>query len=78
MSDTYLNKPKSHKVSGLVLIGQGIKVIRHIMEPVDIFTFLHGDMPNEELYAAKRYVHVTVEGPPEYFFQLKMNADNNR
>ena len=64
MSDTYLNKPKSHKVSGLVLIGQGIKVIRHIMEPVDIFTFLHEYMTNKVLYAFKIYVRVTVEGPP--------------
>ena len=47
VSDTYLNRPKRHKVLGLVLIGQGIKVIRHSTEPVKIFTFLHGDMPNK-------------------------------
>ena len=61
MRDTYPNRPNGHKVLGLILVGQETKVIRRGTEPFEIFTFRHDDMPNEVLYAAKRYVHVAVE-----------------
>ena len=78
MRDTYPNRPKGHKVLGLILVGQEMKVIRRGTEPVQVFTFRHEDMPNEGMYTAKIYVHVTVEEPHNIFFLLKMNADNNR
>ena len=64
VSYNYLNMPKGHKVLGLILVGQEMKVIRLGTEPVEVFTFWHKDMPNKVLYAAKRYVHVTVEVTP--------------
>ena len=70
--DTYPNSPKGHKVLGLILVGQEMKVIRRGTEPVDVFTFRHEDMPNEVMYAAKRCVHVNVEGPPESFFNSNL------
>ena len=78
MRDTYTNRPKGHKALGLILVSQEMKLFRHGAEPVKVFTFRHKHIPNKVLYAAKIYLHVTVEGPPEYFFRLKMNADNNR
>ena len=56
---TYHNRPKGHKVLGLILVGQEMKMIRHGTEPVKVFTFRHKDMPNEVVYDSKRYVHVT-------------------
>ena len=41
--DTYPNRPKGHKVLGLIFIGQEIKVIRHGTEPVGVFNFRHKD-----------------------------------
>ena len=37
--DTYPNRPKGHKLLGLILVGQEMKVIRRATEPVEIFTF---------------------------------------
>ena len=51
---------KGHKVIGLILIGQKLKVFRRGTEPFGVFTFLHRDIPEKALHAAKRYVHVTV------------------
>ena len=62
--DTHPNRPKGHKVLGLLLVGQEMNMIRHGMEPVEVSTFWHEDMPKKVLYYAKRYVHVTVEWPP--------------
>ena len=78
MRDTHPNRKKGHKLFGLILVGQEMKVIRRGMEPVNVFTFRHEDIPNKVLYAANRYVYVTVKGPLEPFFQLEMNADNKR
>ena len=71
MRDTYTNRPKGHKVLGLIFIGQEIKVIRRGTEPVGVFTFRHKDMPNIVMCAAKRYVNVTFEEPPEYFSSIE-------
>ena len=62
--DTYPNIPKGNKVLGLIVISPEMKVIRRGAEPVEVFTFWHEDMPNKVLYTAKKYLHVTVEGPP--------------
>ena len=62
--DTYPNRPKGHKVLGLIFIGQEMKVIRSVRKPVEGFTFRHKDMPNKILNSVKRYVRVTVEGTP--------------
>ena len=37
--DTYPNRPKGHKILGLILVGQEMKVIRVGTEPVKVFTF---------------------------------------
>ena len=36
---TYPNRPKGHKILGLILVGQEMKVIRRGTEPVEVFTF---------------------------------------
>ena len=64
MRYNYPNRQKGHKVLGLILIGQEMKVTRCGTEPVGGFTFQHEDMPNEVLYAAKRYLHVAVKVTP--------------
>ena len=69
--DTYPNIPKGHKVLGLILIGQEMKVIRRGTELVRGFMFWHKNIPNKVLYAAKVHFHVTVEGTPEYFFPIE-------
>ena len=37
--DTYPNRPKGHKILGLILVGQEMKVIKRGMEPVEVFNF---------------------------------------
>ena len=62
---------RGKKLLGLIFVGQEMKVIRRGTEPVEVFNFRHEYMPNEVLYSSKICVHVTVEGPPEYFSNWK-------
>ena len=53
------------RVEGLVVVGKYFQVVR-MMSPVnDTFIRRDEDFPNKELYATKRMVYITEEGPEE-------------
>ena len=59
------NTLQRERVEGLVVVGKYFQVVR-MMSPVnDTFIRRDEDFPNKELYATKRMVHITEEGPEE-------------
>ena len=55
----------------MVLVGQDFRVVMRGSPATDVFIMRHEDIPNKELYATKRMVHITEEGPGEYLFNLE-------
>ena len=49
----------------MVLVGQYFWVVRRGSPATDPFIKRHEDFPDKELYATKRMVHITEEGPEE-------------
>ena len=60
--DNYPNRPKNHKLQGVVLVEVDIKVVRRGANAILVFVFTHFDFPDQQFYAAKRYINVTEEG----------------
>ena len=58
----YSNWPKNHKLEGVILVEVDAKVMQQGADAILVFVFTHFDFPEEQLYAAKRYIHVTQEG----------------
>ena len=58
---------KTNRTS-VVLIGLENKLVDKKQQ--DVYTFSSSDYPNSVLYAVKRWVKVTKEGPEESFFAL--------
>ena len=46
------------------------KVVRQGADAILFFVFTHFDFPEEQLYAAKRYIHLTQEGEEDSLFVL--------
>ena len=46
------------------------KVVRRGADAILVFVFTHFDFPDKQLYASKRYIHVTQEGEEDSFFVL--------
>ena len=46
------------------------KVVRRGADEIMVFFFTHFDFPDEKIYAAKRYIHVTQEGEEVSLFVL--------
>ena len=46
------------------------KVARRGADAILVFVFTHSDFPDEQFYAAKRYIHVTQEGEEDILFFL--------
>ena len=59
------------RVEGMVLVGQYFWVVRRGGPENDAFIMCHEDFPNKELYATKKMVHITEEGPKEYLLDLE-------
>ena len=66
----YPNPPKNHKLQGVILVEVDAKVVRRGANTIMVFVFTHFDFPDEQFYAAKRYVHVTQEGEEDILFVL--------
>ena len=66
--DKYTNLPKGHKIEYLILVGEGNISLRRkgVEEPV--YYFFHGNFPDVEFFALRRYIHVIEEGPEESIF----------
>ena len=59
------------RVEELVLLGQDFWLVRRGSPATDAFIMRHEDFPNKELYATKRMVHITEEGPEEELLDLE-------
>ena len=59
-------------VEGVVVVGQDFGVVRRGSTATDAFIMCHEDSPNKDLYATKRMVHITEEGPKEDLFNLEI------
>ena len=46
------------------------KVVRRGADAILVFVFTHFDFPDEKIYAAKRYIHMTQEGEEGSLFFL--------
>ena len=58
----YPNRPNNHKLEGVILVKVGKKVVRRGAYAILVFAFTYFDYPDEQFYAARRYIHVTQEG----------------
>ena len=68
--DKYPNRPKNHKLHGVVLVEVDAKFVRRGANEIMVFVFTHFDFPAQKFYATKRYIHVTEEGEDESLFVL--------
>ena len=68
--DKYPNRPKNHNLQGAVLVEVDAKVVRRGDNAIIFFVFTNFDFPDQNFYAAKRYIHVTKEGEEEIPFVL--------
>ena len=66
------NTRQRDRVEGLVLVGGKIRVVRRGIPATNTFIMSHEYLPNKELYATKRMVHITQEGPEEDLFGLEI------
>ena len=66
----YPNRPKNHKLEGVILVEVNAKVVRRGADAILVFVFTHFDFTDEKLYAVKRYIHVTQEGEEDSLFVL--------
>ena len=69
--DKYPNWPKNHKLRRFVLVEVDMKVVRKGSNVILVFVFTHLYFPNQQLYAAKQYIHVTKEGEEDSLFFLE-------
>ena len=68
--DNNPNRPKNHKLQGFVLVVVDAKVVRKGANEILVFVFIHFDFPGQQLYSAKRYIHVNEEGEDDSLFFL--------
>ena len=65
------NTCQRERVVRLVLVGKYFQMVRRGSPATAIFIMHHEDLPNKEIYATKRMVHNTKEGPKEDLFDLE-------
>ena len=66
----YPNWPKNHKLQRFILVEVDTKVVQWEANAILIFVFTHSDFPDQQFYAAKRYIHVIKEGEEDSLFVL--------
>ena len=64
----YPNRPKNHKLEGVILVEVDAKVVWRGADAILVFVFTHFYFPDEQFYAANRYIHVTQEGEEDCLF----------
>ena len=69
--DKYHNRPKNYKLQGVALVEVEAKVVRRGAYANLVFAFTHFDFPDQQFYAAKRYIHVTGEVEENSLFVLE-------
>ena len=67
----YPNRPKNHKLQGVILVEVDAKVVRRGSNAILVFVLTHFDFPDKKFYAAKRYIHLTQEGEEDSLFLLE-------
>ena len=60
-----------------MLVGKYLQVVRRGIPEKDAFIMCHENSPNKELYATKRMVHITEEGPKEEILDLERTYLNS-
>ena len=68
--DNYPNQTKKHKLEGVVLVEEDMKVVRRGADVIPVFVFTHDSFPDKLFYSTKRYIHVTQEVTEESLFVL--------
>ena len=58
----------------MVLVGHNFWVVMRGIADTNAFIMRHEDLPNKELYATKRVVHITEEGPEEDLNYLERSS----
>ena len=53
-----------------MVVGQYFRVVRRGSPATDAFIMCHEDFKNKEIYATKRIVNITEEGPKKDVFDL--------
>ena len=71
ITDKWPNTCQRERVEGLLIVGNNFRLVRRGSPATDVFIMRHEDFPNKELYATKRMVHITGEGPKEDLFDLE-------
>ena len=61
-------------MEGLVLVGKDFWVVRRGGPATDVFIMCHEDLPNKEIYATKRMVHITEDDFEEDLFNLCISS----
>ena len=57
-----------------MLVGKYFRVVRRGIPATDTFIMRHEYLPKKELYATKRMVHITEEGPEEDLLDLQRHS----
>ena len=47
IKDTYHNRPKNHKLQGVVLVEEDLKVVRRGADAIPVFVFTHDYFPDK-------------------------------
>ena len=68
--DKYPNRPKNHKLQGVVLEEVDVKVVRWGANEILVFVFTHFYFTDQQFYSAKQYIHVIKEGTEDILFVL--------
>ena len=58
--DKYPNRLNNHKLEGVVLLEEEMKVVRQGANAIPVFVFTYPDFLDKTLYSAKRYINVTI------------------
>ena len=76
IADKYPNyNAKFDKLENCIIISQGQGKSSNVQR--DVYYFRHDDFPNVELYACRRYCHITEEGPAETLFDKDEDSAND-
>ena len=60
--NNYPNRLNNHNLQGVVLVEVDAKVVPRGANEILIFVFTHSNFPDQQFYAAKRYIPVNYEG----------------
>ena len=61
-------------MEGLVIVGKSFWLVRRGSAETNVFIMRNEDFPNKEIYATKRMVHITKEGPREDLLYLGITS----